>query len=76
MIISLEIVWFRVLGTLMRSDAYAFSLILGIFLAGDGLGTVAGAELARTLAYPRRAFQLVQGVWAFMRCALWQPSSQ
>ena len=60
--ISLEIVWFRVFGTLMRSDAYAFSLILAIFLLGDGLGIVAGAEVAQALAHPRRAFQLLQGV--------------
>jgi spermidine synthase len=62
LIISLEIVWFRVLGTMMRSNAYAFSLILGIFLLGDGLGIVVGAEVANTLANPRRAFQLLQGV--------------
>jgi len=62
LIISLEIVWFRVLGTLMRSDAYAFSLILAIFLLGDGLGIIAGAEGAHALAYPRRAFQLLQGI--------------
>jgi spermidine synthase len=62
LIISLEIVWFRVLGTLMQSDAYAFSLILGIFLFGDGLGVVAGTEVAPRLMYPLRAFQLLQGV--------------
>jgi spermidine synthase len=62
LIISLEIVWFRVLGTLMHSNAYAFSLILGIFLFGDGLGIIAGAEVAPALAHPRRAFQLLQGV--------------
>jgi spermidine synthase len=62
LIISLEIVWFRVLGTLMQSNAYAFSLILGIFLFGDGLGVVAGANVAPRLMYPLRAFQLLQGV--------------
>ena len=62
LIISLEIVWFRVLGTLMHSDAYAFSLILGVFLVGDGLGIIAGAEVAPTLIHPRRAFQVLQGV--------------
>jgi spermidine synthase len=62
LIISLEIVWFRVLGTLMRSDAYAFSLILAIFLLGDGLGIIAGAEAAHAIAEPHRAFQLLQGV--------------
>lgn len=62
LIISLEIVWFRVLGTLMHTDAYAFSLILGVFLVGDGLGVIAGAEVAPALIHPRRAFQLLQGV--------------
>jgi spermidine synthase len=62
LIISLEIVWFRVLGTLLRSDAYAFSLILAVFLLGDGLGIIAGAKVAHALARPRRAFQLLQGV--------------
>jgi len=62
LIISLEIVWFRVLGTLMHANAYAFSLILGIFLFGDGLGIVAGAEVAPRLIVPLRAFQLLQGV--------------
>jgi spermidine synthase len=62
LVISLEIVWFRVLGTLLRSDAYAFSLILAVFLLGDGLGIVAGAKIAHRLAQPRRAFQLLQGV--------------
>ena len=62
LIISLEIVWFRVLGTLLRHDAYAFCLILGIFLVGDGLGVIAGAELAPRLVDPRRTFQLLQGL--------------
>jgi spermidine synthase len=62
LIISLEILWFRVLGTLMRTDAYAFSLILGVFLIGDGLGVVLGAEIAPGLTDPRGAFQLLQGL--------------
>jgi spermidine synthase len=61
LIISLEIVWFRVIGTLLHHDAYAFCLILGMFLVGDGLGIVAGAELAPSLTDPRRTFQLLQG---------------
>ena len=62
LIISLEIVWFRVLGTVMHSNTYAFSLILAIFLLGDGLGIVVGAEVARGLTDPRRAFLLLQGM--------------
>lgn len=61
LIISLEIVWFRILGTLMRTDSYAFSSILGVFLLGDGLGVIVGAGLAPGLAHPRRVFQLLQG---------------
>jgi spermidine synthase len=66
--ISLEIVWFRVFGTLLSSDAYAFSLTLAIFLLGDGLGIVAGAEVVHALTHPRRVFQLLQGVVGI--CAL------
>ena len=61
LIISLEIVWFRVLGTLLHHDAYVFCLILGCFLVGDGLGVVTGAEIALRLVDPRRTFQVLQG---------------
>jgi spermidine synthase len=61
LIISLEIVWFRVLGTLLHHDAYAFCVILGAFLVGDGLGVIVGATMAPGLRDPKRAFQLLQG---------------
>jgi predicted membrane-bound spermidine synthase len=38
LIVGLEIVWFRVLSVLMQSNAYAFSVVLTVFLAADALG--------------------------------------
>jgi spermidine synthase len=64
LIISLEIVWFRVLGLLMQTNAYAFSLVLGVFLVGDALGIVYGARVVRGIADPRRFFQWLQGAVA------------
>jgi hypothetical protein len=39
----------------LRSNHLTFSLILAVFLAGIGLGSSAGATLARGLARPRVA---------------------
>jgi predicted membrane-bound spermidine synthase len=61
LIIALEIVWFRLLGVLMQSNAYAFSLVLAVFLLGDALGMVAGAAVVRHIRDLRRAFLLLQG---------------
>ncbi len=65
--ISLEILWFRVLGTLMRSSAYSFSLVLGIFLLADALGILLGSYYVRRVVDPERLFLWLQaaiGVWA------------
>ena len=64
LIISLEIVWFRVLGTLMQSNAYAFPLILSIFLVGDAAGIIYGARVARKAESPLRLFLWLQGAMA------------
>ncbi|HXE26973.1 MAG TPA: fused MFS/spermidine synthase [Stellaceae bacterium] len=60
LIISLEIVWFRVVGVLMQTNAYAFSLILGIFLIGDALGLAYGARVVGAISNPRRTFYAFQ----------------
>ena len=52
----------------VRSNAYAFSLILAIFLLFDGLEIVVGAEVVHALTNPRRAFHLLDGVISI--CAL------
>lgn len=61
-IVGLEIMWVRLLGTLFQSSAYAFSSILAVFLLADGLGIVAGARLVDRLRQPRTAFVIVQGL--------------
>jgi spermidine synthase len=40
--LSLEIVWFRMLGVALKSNAFTFGHLLAIFLAGVGLGSLAG----------------------------------
>ncbi|HVL59210.1 MAG TPA: fused MFS/spermidine synthase [Burkholderiaceae bacterium] len=61
-IISLEIVWFRVLGLLTQSNAYSFPTVLGLVLVGDAIGIVIGAALIGRVANPKRMFFLLQGV--------------
>ncbi|WP_291296029.1 fused MFS/spermidine synthase [Elioraea sp.] len=62
-IIALEILWVRVLGIAGQANAYSFSLILGIFLAADGLGVVVGARWVKRVADTRAAFFHLQS-WA------------
>lgn len=64
LIISLEIIWFRVLGMMMQANAYYFSIVLTVFLLGDALGIIVGAELVRHIAAPRRWFLRLQGAVA------------
>ena len=48
--LSLEILWFRVLGVVLKSNAYTFGHLLGIFLTGVALGALLGTtRLARKL---------------------------
>jgi len=42
-----EVVWTRLLSLLLGGTTYTFSIILGVFLIGIGLGSSAGAWLAR-----------------------------
>jgi predicted membrane-bound spermidine synthase len=40
--LSLEILWFRVLGVILKSNAYTFGHLLALFLTGLALGSFAG----------------------------------
>ncbi|MBI4342185.1 MAG: fused MFS/spermidine synthase [Candidatus Omnitrophica bacterium] len=42
-LLALEVVWFRLLGLFLRGDSLVFSMMLGIVLAGIGLGGLAGS---------------------------------
>ncbi|BBK33314.1 hypothetical protein EDC65_0075 [Stella humosa] len=63
-IISLEIVWFRLIGLMLQSNAYTFALVLSVFLLGDGLGIIAGAYWVPRIRDPKAFFVGLQGVVA------------
>jgi spermidine synthase len=47
-----QVIWTRILSLTLGATVYTFSLILAVFLAGLGLGSSAGALLARDAARP------------------------
>ena len=59
-----EIVWTRLLALLLGGTVYTFSIILAVFLAGLGIGSTAGARLARATARPQRALGVCQALLA------------
>jgi spermidine synthase len=58
--LAAEVVWTRILSLLLGATVYTFSIILAVFLAGLGLGSSAGAAIARTTRHPRTALALCQ----------------
>jgi spermidine synthase len=59
--LSLEIVWFRLLGVMAKSSAFTFGTLLTIYLSGLGLGAAAGSALLRRVRRPGVAFLVLQG---------------
>ncbi|MEP6778673.1 MAG: SAM-dependent methyltransferase, partial [Gemmatimonadaceae bacterium] len=57
-----EVVWTRLLSLMLGATTYTFSLILAIFLAGLGIGSAAGAGLARAMARPQLALGWAQAL--------------
>ena len=53
-----EVVWTRTLSLMLGPTVYTFSIILGVFLAGLGIGSSAGARLGR--GSPRVRFAICQ----------------
>lgn len=62
LIVALQIVWYRLVGVLLQSNGYSFSLVLTVFLLGDAAGLMVGARVIDRIADPRRFFFLMQGV--------------
>ncbi|HVF70566.1 MAG TPA: fused MFS/spermidine synthase [Chthoniobacterales bacterium] len=60
--LSLEIVWFRLLGILQKSTSFTFPTLLAVFLAGLGVGVIAGVPLARRVRQPAAVFLVLQSV--------------
>ena len=55
-----EVVWTRLLSLLLGATTYTFSLILGVFLTGLGIGSAAGAAIGRSVSRPRLALGVCQ----------------
>lgn len=60
--LAAEVVWTRILSLIIGGTTYAFSLILAAFLLGLGIGSAAGAGLARSLKNPRAALGWAQAL--------------
>ncbi len=55
-----EVIWTRTLSLMLGPTVYTFSIILGVFLTGLGLGSSGGSVLARSNPRPRTMLALCQ----------------
>ena len=58
--LSLEIVWFRLLGVLQKSTSFTFPSLLAVYLGGLALGVMIGVPLARRVRRPAVVFLALQ----------------
>jgi len=58
--LSLEIVWFRLLGVILKSNSFTFATLLALFLTGVGAGSLLGHRSAARARNPTRAFLILQ----------------
>jgi spermidine synthase len=65
-IVALQIVWYRLIGVTLQSNAYGFSLVLGMFLIGDAIGLLAGSKVIDRIADPRGFFFRMQAIAALL----------
>jgi len=64
--LGLEIVWFRLLGVMLKSTAFTFGILLGYFLVGLAAGTALGLFASPRSRHPVHHFLLLQaGVAAY-----------
>ncbi len=74
-----EVVWTRLLSLMLGPTTYTFSIILGVFLAGLGIGSAGGARLAAKKGNPRALLAACQVLlamaiaWAGLLLADWLP---
>ena len=72
LIVALQIVWYRLIGVLLQSNGYSFSLVLAVFLLGDAAGLWSARGSIDRIADPRRFFFLMQGMaTALALCGAW-----
>lgn len=73
--ISLEILWFRVLDTILQSIAYTYAHLLAFILISNALGSLMGASVIQKVRQPRQAFFLMIGsAVAYAVIAIWLTS--
>ena len=58
--LSLEIIWFRMLGVMLKSTSFTFGTLLAVYLAGIGLGAMAGSAVASRTRRPALGFFALQ----------------
>jgi spermidine synthase len=79
--LSFEIVWFRVLGVMLKSTSVTFGTLLAQYLFWLGLGSAVGSIMARRLRHPAATFlwtQTAAGIYAglvFVVCVRVLPDS-
>jgi spermidine synthase len=64
--LGLEMIWFRVLGVMIKSTAFTFGTLIGFFLAGLGLGSLLGTAWVRRSERPLRTFLWMQASLALL----------
>jgi spermidine synthase len=70
--ISLEILWFRILDTVLQSIAYTYAHLLAFILVGNALGSLIGARTVQSIRNPRQVFLWIQGgVAVYSLSAIW-----
>lgn len=58
--LSLEIVWFRLLGILQKSTSFTFPSLLAVYLGGLAIGVMVGVPLAKRVRRPAVTFLALQ----------------
>ncbi len=66
--LAAELLWVRILVLHLGSRVYAFALLLGVYLTGLALGSMAVRLLARRLGDPHRTLALLQLLAGVMLC--------
>lgn len=62
--LSLEILWFRLLGVMLKSTSFTFGTLLAVYLAGIALGALVGATLVQRSRRPVVGFLALQTIAA------------
>jgi len=68
--LSLEIVWFRLLGVMTKSNAFTFGSLLALFLTGLALGSLVGSRFAARVRRPATVFLGLQAAVGLTSSAL------